>query len=267
MMKKNNYKISIVTPSYNQGKFIIETFDSILSQGIKNLEYIVMDGGSTDSTLTIADRYRSLFTKAGISFIFISEKDNGQSDAINKGWKMATGDILTYINSDDYYTRGALKEVLKYFNKNAEVKWAYGGWMYVNEKGNPFLTRQPIDYNRNKLLNYCNIGQPSCFFRRELLDDFGYLNTSLHLTMDYDLWLRFASKYPAGIINKVLSCMRYHKNAKSVELTSKQLLEAYRIGSKYTKIFNWRRIVQLFYLIRGFIVNYLRISKIQRELK
>lgn len=246
--------ISIVTPSYNQGSFIEQTYISILSQNLGNrLEYIVMDAKSTDNTLKITKKYISKFKKANIRFKFIREKDKGQSDAINKGWRIAKGDILGYLNSDDYYKSNVLSNVLEYFEKHKNIKWAYGGWNYVNKKGQFYQAIQPNSFNKSKLLNYCNIGQPSCFFRKSLLKEVGFLDENLHLAMDYDLWLRFAERYPAGIILGVISNIRYHQNAKSSRRSTEQLIEAYQLTKKYSKPFSLKRLIRISYFLWGLL--------------
>lgn len=261
-------KLSIVTPSYNQGKFVRDTFESILNQNVNfTIEYILVDAVSTDETPRIVEEYTPKFKTKGIEFIYICEKDSGQSNAINKGWKIATGNIVTYLNSDDYYEPNVLQKVMDYFNNNPDIKWAYGGWNLVTKEKEIFLSAKPKKYDKNKLLNYCNIGQPSCFFKKELLDEFGMLNEKLHFAMDYDLWLRFASKYTAGIIDKTLSNMRYHDEAKSTSQTKKQLAEVLQVGKKYTKLFSFRRLAQYFYYTRGLIATTFEVSKIQRKNK
>ena len=251
-------KISIVTPSYNQGKFIAQTFESVLSQDVSDIEYIVMDGGSTDSTKSVVKNYAAKFRKKGISFKFISKKDKGQSDAINNGWRMASGDIITYINSDDYYNKNVLKKVTDYFRANPKTMWAYGGWNFVNQNGKLYQAVQPVIYKKQKLLDYCNIGQPSCFFRKELLNKVGLLNEQLHLTMDYDLWLRFATKYPAGVMDFPISNMRYHLEAKSGSRTMEHLFECFSLNKQYSKTYSWQRLRQIFFFVRGFIVILLK---------
>lgn len=261
-------KLSIVTPSYNQGKFIKDTFDSILNQDINfELEYILVDAVSTDETPRIVAEFIPKFKAKGIEFIYICEKDKGQSDAINKGWKISTGDLITYLNSDDYYEPNVLQKVADYFENSSEVKWAYGGWNIVTKEKVVFLSARPEKYDKNKLLNYCNIGQPSCFFRKDLLDEFGMLDEKLHFAMDYDLWLRFVSKYDAGIIDGILSNMRYHDEAKSTAQTKKQLAEILQVGKKHTKPFSFRRFAQYFYYIRGMVATILKLSKIQKSTK
>lgn len=247
--------LSIVTPSYNQGSFIEDTFKSILSQKLGNrLEYILVDAKSTDNTAAVIKQYILKFKKAKIKFKLIREKDKGQSDAINKGWKISTGDILGYLNSDDYYEPNTLLEVLNFFEEHKDTRWAYGGWNYVNKKGTLYRAVQPESFNKGKLLNYCNIGQPSCFFRRSLLKEVGFLNEKLHLSMDYDLWLKFAEKYPAGIINCIISNMRYYSDSKSATKTEAQVREVYNLSKKYSKRFTIKRFIQLFYFLRGLAV-------------
>ena len=116
-MNTKKTKISIITPSYNQGNYIGQTLQSVLDQADKSieLEYIIMDGGSTDTTPAVITSFLPKFKKAGITCLYISKRDKGQSDAINKGWKKATGTILTYLNSDDYYQKGVLKKVTRFF--------------------------------------------------------------------------------------------------------------------------------------------------------
>lgn len=258
-------KFSIITPSYNQGQFIEKTFKRILDQKINfNLEYILIDAVSTDDTANIVRKYKPKFLKAGIDFVYICEKDKGQSDAINKGWGKATGDILTYINSDDYYEPRVLDQVVSFFEKNPQIMWAYGGWNLVNKDGELYKSINPKKYSKAKLLNYCNIGQPSCFFRRNLLEKTGFLNQDLHLAMDYDLWLKFAAKYPAGIIKATISNMRYYADAKSGARTSEQLKETLGLSKIYTKPLSWRRFCQLLYHLRGLVVYKLNIDLTRR---
>lgn len=258
-------KLSIITPSYNQGQFIEKTFKRILDQKINfNLEYILIDAISTDNTAKIVRDYKPKFKKAGIEFIYICEKDNGQSDAINKGWKGASGDIVTYINSDDYYEPRVLGRVISFFENNPQTMWAYGGWKLVDKAGKLYKSVNPKKYSKAKLLNYCNIGQPSCFFRRELFKETGFLNQDLHLAMDYDLWLKFAAKYPAGIIKATISNMRYYADAKSGTRTAEQLKEVLTLGSFYTKPVSFRRLCQYYYFLRGLAVCKLNIDLTKR---
>ncbi len=260
-------KLSIVTPSYNQGKFIRDTFESILNQNTNfSIEYILVDAMSTDETSKIVEEFIPKFKTKEIEFIYICEKDKGQSDAINKGWRIATGDLITYVNSDDYYQPKVLQLVMDYFVSNPNIKWAYGGWNFINKAGILYKSIQPTSFKKQRLLDYCNIGQPSCFFKKELLDKFGVLNEELHLTMDYDLWLRFATKYPAGIIPFIISNMRYYPDAKSGARTMEQLKGTFMLCKKYSKTFSMQRIRQFFFFVRGLVVIALR-KDITRRIK
>ena len=183
-------KISIITPSYNQAEFIERTIQSILNQSYSNFEYIIMDGGSTDGTIEILKKYSN-------KIIWKSEKDNGQSDAINKGLKIATGDIVAYLNSDDTYELNALQKVADFFIKNPDKKWVYGKCKIINEKDQEI--RKPITayknwllkkYSYKKLLTENFISQPATFWKKELHNEFGYFNESESLCMDYEFWLR-----------------------------------------------------------------------------
>jgi len=258
-------KLTIATPSYNQGQFIERTFKSLLAQNINfKLEYILKDAVSTDNTAEIVKKYIPKFKQAGIDFTYISSKDRGQSDGINISWKKAKGEIVTYINSDDYYEPKVLNKVVGFFDRNPKIKWAYGGWNLVNKRGELYRSVQPRKYSRSKLLNYCNIGQPSCFFRRELLQEFGMLDQKLHLAMDYDLWLKFASKYEPRILDFVVSNMRYYSDAKSGARTKEQLKEILHLGSRYTKPISWRRACQYYYFLRGLAVTALNFDLTKR---
>ncbi|EKE24945.1 MAG: glycosyl transferase family protein [uncultured bacterium] len=226
-------KISIITPSYNQAQFIERTIQSILSQSHNDIEYIVMDGGSTDGTVDILKKYSD-------KIIWKSEKDKGQSDAINKGLKMATGEIVAFLNSDDTYEPGALEAVADFFKLNPDKKWIYGKCKIINE--NDQEIRKPITIYKNlllrkfsysKLLTENFISQPATFWRKELHDEFGYFDENEHFCMDYEFWLRIGKKYPAGVIGKYLANFRYYKNSKSGSVNKKQFQDQYRLAKKY----------------------------------
>ena len=226
-------RISIITPSYNQARFIERTIQSVLSQDYLDLEYIVMDGGSTDGTIEILKKYED-------RMVWKSEKDNGQSDAINKGLKMATGDIVAYLNSDDTYEPETFKKVADFFQNNHDKKWVTGKCKIIDE--NDKEIRKPITFYKNlflkkfsyfKLLSENFISQPATFWKRELVDEIGYLNEEEHFCMDYEYWLRIGQKYPAGIINSYLANFRYHENSKSGGVNKKQFQDELRIAKKY----------------------------------
>lgn len=226
-------KISIITPSFNQDGFIRQTIDSILQQKYPNLEYLVIDGGSTDNTVEILKSY-------GQQIKWTSEKDNGQSDAINNGMKMATGDILAYLNSDDVYVGESLFAVNDFFQKHPNFKWAYGQCRIINERNEEmrkFITAYKNfwmrKYSYNKLLSINFINQPATFWRREIIEEFGLFNENEHLVMDYEYWLRIGRKYSAGFINKYLADFRMHTQSKSSQNFVKQFHDELRVAKKY----------------------------------
>ena len=255
-------KLSIVTPTFNQASYIADTFNSILCQKFEKgtIEYIVVDALSTDNTEQIVASFSKKFRSAGVSFRYIREKDSGQSNAVNKGWKISRGEYLTYLNSDDFYTPNAIEDVLSTISSNAGIEWFYGGWNIVSEQKKLVTTFRPKLFSFNKLLMYCNIGQPSCFFKRTALFSAGMLNEDLHLSMDYDLWLKLASHSQPLVLPTILSNMRYYQNTKSSTRTSDHLIETFGIASKYTRPFSFLRLSQIFYFVRGYVLFLLKID-------
>ncbi|MEO6328709.1 MAG: glycosyltransferase family 2 protein [Ginsengibacter sp.] len=210
-----NYpKISIVTPSFNQGQYIEQTIQSVIEQNYPNLEYIIIDGGSTDNTVDIIKKYESHIT------YWVSEKDKGQTHAINKGFSKCTGDIFNWLNSDDYYEPGALKSVANAFSDDV-VKVVCGKEIgfYDNGIEEVIHTSSVIKTTTEETIFTAIIDQPCTFFKKKDIEDFYPLHTSLHYVMDKELWIRFLSKY--GISNiaqieKILTRFRLHHSSKSV---------------------------------------------------
>jgi len=182
--KKTFPKITIITPSYNQASFIERTINSVLSQNYPNLEYIIIDGGSTDHSVSIIKKYESK-----ISY-WISEKDRGQSHAINKGLARATGEIIGWLNSDDIYYPGALHIIADFFQKQASSQIVYGKAYHIDTDDNQIeeYPTEPWSYERLKII--CYICQPAVFFRNSVFDLVGTLDESLQYCMDYEFWLR-----------------------------------------------------------------------------
>jgi hypothetical protein len=196
--------VSIVTPSYNQGPFIEATIRSVLEQQYAGLEYWVMDGGSTDATPDILHRYADRIH-------YVSEKDEGQSDAINKGFDRCHGQILGWLNSDDTYAPGAVAAVAAYFRDHPEVALVYGNADYIDAAGHPIVGCAHIEpYDAHRLLHYSDfIVQPAAFFRREAFEAVGGVDKSLNYCMDYDLWLKIAGRYQVAYLPQVLAHFRW----------------------------------------------------------
>lgn len=179
-------RISIITPSFNQGQFIEETIRSVLLQGYPNLEYIVIDGGSSDNSADVIRRYEPWIT------FWVSEKDKGQTDAINKGFARATGTILAWLNSDDVYTEGALWTVARFFSAHPELDIGYGSCRSLDETSRCLAIHVPSEFKLKRLLSSNFIAQPATFFSRRVLDAVGGLNQKYHFAFDYGLWMKAA---------------------------------------------------------------------------
>ena len=216
--------ISIVTPSYNQGEFIEETILSVISQeGDFSIDYIVVDGGSADKSLEIIKKYASLLEKGewavkcrGIAFRWISEKDNGQADAINKGFLLAKGEVLAWLNSDDTYLEGTLSRVAAQFKGHPEADMVYGKARFTDEHGTIIGKYPTGPFNYRTLATFNFICQPAAFFRKEALSNAGGLDTGLRYVMDYDLWIRMAGKCSLLYYPEFLSTYRLHAESKTM---------------------------------------------------
>lgn len=188
----DNIKVSIITPSYNQGKYIEHTIQSVLNQTYKNIEYFIVDGGSTDNSLEIIDKYRDRID------VVISEKDEGQSDAINKGFKMATGTLAGWINSDDLLYPDCVEKIVELYEQHPDGSIYYHSFNeFIDKDGNGMKTYQHIIPDKTHLLkdNYDVIQQGS-FYNTEMLRKVNYLNIDNHFCMDLDLWLYLLDEGP-----------------------------------------------------------------------
>lgn len=222
--------ISVVMPSFNHAHFIRESIESVLSQDYPHIELLVMDGGSTDSTVEILKSY-------GTRLMFISEKDHGQSDAINKGLKRVNGDIVCWLNSDDLFTPGAVSTVMRIFLEHPEVDFVYGNGWTIDEKGRMLGSSGVLPFDRWKLIHQRNfLQQPSCFFRKSLLKKAGMIDETLHYVMDWELWIRF-SAYKEFYTEAFLSYNRTYNENKTQSGHFKRWKEIYRVVRKYTDAF------------------------------
>jgi glycosyltransferase involved in cell wall biosynthesis len=203
-------RISVVTPSYNQGQYLEETLQSVLSQDYPNLEYIVIDGGSRDNTLDIIKRYEPQLS------YWVSEKDRGQSEAINKGLRRATGEIVTWLCSDDLYLPNALRQAAEHFADEPATALVHGRTVLFGEGFKEQVKGADEHELEFRYLAGMPFAQPSSFFRRTVLEEQGYLDESLHYGMDYDLLARIALNYPIKRVEETFSRYRLHEESKSV---------------------------------------------------
>lgn len=230
MKSQHNLKFSIITPSYNQGDFLEKTILSVINQECYNLEYIIIDGGSTDNSVKIIKKYEK-----DISY-WVSENDKGQSDAVNKGLKKATGDIIGWINSDDIYYTGALESVAKIFLSDPEIDIVFSDYNFIDENDNVIRLRKEIPYNFNIYFWSKDCYHANCagFFRKKCFDNFGRLREDLQYGMDYELYLRFGrNDCKFYHTNEIYGGYRFHDMSKSISSSHKQIEDGLKIFNEY----------------------------------
>jgi glycosyltransferase involved in cell wall biosynthesis len=220
-------RLSFVIPTRNQAAFIGQCIDGCLAQEIPDSEIVVADGASTDHTREVLAGY-------GDRIRWVSEPDRGQSDAVNKGVRMASGELIAWINSDDYYASPrAVSQLLAAFDADARVDIAYGDGQRVDVSGAPIgpYRARPITRVAEIVTHPASfVLQPALLFRRQLFLDVGGVDESLHYTMDYELWIRlFGAARATRYIPDVIACARYHTDAKSIAAMGKQIREAYEV--------------------------------------
>jgi len=221
MINRKNYpKISIITPSFNQGNFIEYNIKSVIKQRYPNYEHIIIDNRSTDRTIETLLKYPHLK--------WVSESDKGQSDALNKGLKKATGEIIGWLNADDYYLSGCFHVVVDYLRNNKNSDIVYGDYLLIDVNGNLIQRRKEINFDNFilKYLHVCYIPSTSTFFKKKIIEEGNYFNVNYHYAMDYEFFLRLhKKKYRFSHINQFLSAFRLHDSGKSFLHEKKQKVE------------------------------------------
>jgi glycosyltransferase involved in cell wall biosynthesis len=231
-------KFSIITPSFNQVRFLRQTMQSILSQeGDFELQWIVMDGGSTDGSVELLMQS----ARSDPRIVWTSEKDAGQSDAINKGLSKADGQVIGWLNSDDLYAPRTLAAVADAFQQHPDAQWLAGRCGIIDQEGGRI--RESITSYKNRLLERCThrrllggenpISQPAVFWRRAFGQRVGPLDVTLHHAMDYDFWLRMSRISEPLILRRELSLFRIHATSKSGTQTAERFAEQYAVAGRY----------------------------------
>lgn len=223
--------ISVITPSFNQGGFIQRTIESVVGQSYPRIEHLVMDGASTDATVEVLGRYRERHPE---SFDFVSEPDRGQAHAVNKGYDLARGEIVGWLNSDDTYEPGTLAAVAEVFRTHPECDMVYGRAHYVDQNDEllgAYPTRAELDWET--LAHECFICQPTVFLRRRVLDRGLRLDESLQMCMDYDFWIRLGRDHEVRFLDRVLAASRMYEDNKTVSQRSAVYGEVFRTVKKH----------------------------------
>ena len=222
---ETNPLVSIITPSYNQARYLEQTLRSVLDQDYPNVEYWVMDAGSTDGSLRILDKYSKLLTG------WVSEKDDGQADGINKGLRQARGDVVAWLNSDDLYHPGAISAAVKALAEHPEASFVFSDVESIGPDGKPFHAMHYGQWGLAELMQFRIIGQPAVFMRRTALEQAGWLDPSYRYLLDHQLWLRLALiGKPCYLPHAVWAAARIHPQAKNISEAEGFGPEAYRLA-------------------------------------
>jgi glycosyltransferase involved in cell wall biosynthesis len=227
-MSEKSPLVTIVTPSYNQAEYLEQTIQSVLGQDYPNLEYLIVDGGSTDGSLEVIQRYADQLAW------WVSERDKGQADAINKGFSRATGKYVAWLNSDDLYLPGTIRKAVETLEHYPETGLIYGNLLSINARGEHVHTIRYQPFALEDLLAFFIIGQPTVFMRRSVLEQVGYLSEEYHYLLDHHLWLRFAAESGLRYIPQPWAAARYHP-------TAKNMAQAEYFGAEAFRILDWAR--------------------------
>lgn len=230
MTDRNLPTLTVVTPAYNQAEFLRDTIESVLSQDYPNIEFVVLDDGSTDETPNILAEY-------GDRFVWETHKNMGQTATINKGWSMTNGAIITWLNSDDtFYNSSSVREAIEYLIANPDVGIVFGDSMYTEADGTELgPTRPVVDFSYEKMVRTCEnfISQPSAFIRREIVEKVGDLDSKYYYFMDWDFWLRAGIYYRIEHTDAIWSTYRLHADSKTVAQAKKAAPELEYMYEKF----------------------------------
>ncbi len=246
-------KISIVTPSFNQGNFIEQTILSIINQGYPNLEYIIIDGGSTDNTLDIIKKYEDK-----VSY-WISESDNGQSDAIRKGLLKSSGDIFNWINSDDLLAPNALFDIANAFQSDIDIYCGISQIFNDKDGFTLYSHRTELFTELEETIVNQRINQPAMFYKRAIINKLGGINDSLHYIMDLELWWRYLSKYGQNRIklgDTVLANFRLHDDSKTVSSNDEFRIEESSVLFHFCTVLDTKKAVSSYFKNSGKYTSY-----------
>jgi glycosyltransferase involved in cell wall biosynthesis len=223
-------KISIVTPSFNQGQFIADAIESVANQDYPNKEHIIIDAQSTDETIEVIKRYEHL-----PHLRWVSEPDKGQSDAINKGFRMASGDVVAWLNADDYYLTNTFFKVANAFNENPHASIIYSDTMLVDQNKDSLRIKKDHEFDYGVLLYYgCYIQSTSTFFSKRIIDAGHLLDISYKTCMDYEYFVRLANLgYRFKYVPDVFAAFRWHDTNVSVLYPKKRREETVKIKHEY----------------------------------
>ena len=218
--------VSIITPSYNQAAYLEQTIQSVLTQHYPELEYLVVDGGSTDGSLEIIKRYADRLAW------WVSEADNGQAEAINKGMRRARGQIVAWLNSDDTYMPGAIEAAVMALDAHPQATMIYGDTLAVDESSHAINAQHYLQLSLEDLLCFQIIGQPAVFMRRTAFEAVGGLDPSFHFMLDHQLWIKLAAHGELVHVDQTLAAARYHAQAKN-------RAQAAGFGGEALRILKW----------------------------
>lgn len=226
-------RITVITPSYNHARFLKQCINSVLEQGWSNLQHLVLDGGSTDHTLDILRGY-------GDRIVWKSQPDRGQAHAVNTGLRIADGDFVGWLNSDDYYLPGAFTRAIECFERNPGAAMVYGRALMVNGRGATMREYPTFRFTRDDLRRKCHVCQPAVFVRRSVLEGVGLLNEGLDICLDYDWWLRIGRAHELAFCDHLLAASRHYATTKTSARRLRALVEAGYLMREHFGAATWR---------------------------